>query len=60
MNSDSLIQSVQDFFAVLEQHKIYYVLVGGIAIFHYESSVRNQTRPEELEFEKLFHLEYRA
>lgn len=35
MNPDSLIQSVQDFFAVLEQRKIDYVLVGGIAILHY-------------------------
>jgi hypothetical protein len=35
MNSDSLIQSVQDFFAVLETRKIDYVLVGGIAILHY-------------------------
>lgn len=35
MNSDSIIQSVQDFFAVLEQRKIDYVLVGGIAILHY-------------------------
>lgn len=35
MNSDSLIQSVQEFFAVLEQRKIDYVLVGGIAILHY-------------------------
>lgn len=35
MNSDSLIQSVQDFFTVLEQCKIDYVLVGGIAILHY-------------------------
>lgn len=35
MNSDSLIQSVQDFFAVLEQRKIDYVLVGGIAVLHY-------------------------
>jgi predicted nucleotidyltransferase len=35
MNSDSLIQSVQDFFAVLELRKIDYVLVGGIAILHY-------------------------
>lgn len=35
MNSDSLIQSVQDFFAVLEARKIDYVLVGGIAILHY-------------------------
>lgn len=35
MNSDSLIQSVQDFFTVLEQRKIDYVLAGGIAILHY-------------------------
>lgn len=35
MNSDSLIQSVQDLFAVLEQRKIEYVLVGGIALLHY-------------------------
>lgn len=35
MSSDSLIQSVQDFFAVLEERKIDYVLVGGIAILHY-------------------------
>lgn len=35
MNSDSLFQSVQDFFAILEQRKIDYVLVGGIAILHY-------------------------
>jgi hypothetical protein len=35
MNSDSLIQSVQDLFAVLEQRKIDYVLVGGIALLHY-------------------------
>jgi hypothetical protein len=35
MNSDSLIQSVQDLFTVLEQRKIDYVLVGGIAILHY-------------------------
>jgi hypothetical protein len=35
MNSDSLIQSIQDFFAVLEQRKIDYVLVGGIATLHY-------------------------
>jgi len=35
MNSDSLLQSVQDFFALLEQRKIDYVLVGGIAILHY-------------------------
>ena len=35
MNSDSLIKSVQDFFAVLDERKIDYVLVGGIAILHY-------------------------
>lgn len=35
MNSDSLIQSVQDFFSVLEQRKINYVLFGGIAILYY-------------------------
>jgi len=35
MNSDSLIQSVQDFFAVLELRKIDYVLAGGIAILFY-------------------------
>lgn len=35
MNSDSLIQSVQDFFTLLEQRKIDYVLVGGIAILYY-------------------------
>ena len=35
MNSDSPIQSVQDLFSVLEQRKIDYVLVGGIALLHY-------------------------
>jgi hypothetical protein len=35
INSDSLIQSVQDFFTLLEQRKIDYVLVEGIAILHY-------------------------
>jgi hypothetical protein len=35
MNPDSLIQSVQDLFSVLEQRKIDYVLVGGIALLHY-------------------------
>ena len=33
MNSDSLLQSVQDLFAVLEQRKIDYVLVGGILFY---------------------------
>jgi hypothetical protein len=35
MNSDSLIQSVQDLFTILEQRNIDYVLVGGIALLHY-------------------------
>src|SRR3972149_7502667 len=35
MNSDSIIQAVQDLFSVLEQRKIDYVLVGGIALLHY-------------------------
>jgi hypothetical protein len=35
MNSDTLIQLVQDLFTVLEQRKINYVLVGGIALLHY-------------------------
>jgi hypothetical protein len=35
MNSDSLIQDVQELFAILEQRKINYVLVGGIALLHY-------------------------
>jgi hypothetical protein len=35
LNSDSLVKSVQDFFALLEQRKIKYVLVGGIAVLHY-------------------------
>lgn len=35
MNSDSLIQSVQDLFALLEKRNIDYVLVGGIAVLHY-------------------------
>jgi hypothetical protein len=35
MNSDSLIQSVQDLFTILEKRKIDYVLVGGIALLYY-------------------------
>ena len=35
VNSNSLLQSVQDLFAVLEQRKIDYVLVGGIALLYY-------------------------
>lgn len=35
MNSDSLIQSVQDLFTILEERRIDYVLVGGIALLYY-------------------------
>lgn len=35
MNLDSLIQSIQDLFAILEQRNIDYVLVGGIALLRY-------------------------
>jgi hypothetical protein len=35
MNSDSLIQSVQDLFTLLEKRQIDYALVGGIALLHY-------------------------
>jgi hypothetical protein len=35
MNADSLVQSVQDLFALLERRKIAYVLVGGVALLHY-------------------------
>lgn len=35
MNADSLIQSVQDFFTVLEERKIDYVLAGDTAVLHY-------------------------
>ncbi|MDP1545236.1 MAG: hypothetical protein Q8L87_04375 [Anaerolineales bacterium] len=35
MGSDSLITSIQGFFALLEKRNIDYVLVGGIAILHY-------------------------
>jgi len=35
MNSDSLLQSVQALFALLEQRQIAYVLVGGIALLYY-------------------------
>ena len=35
MTSDTIIQSIQDLFAVLEKRKIDYVLVGGIALLHY-------------------------
>lgn len=35
MASDSLIQSAQDFFSILEQRRIRYVLAGGIALLYY-------------------------
>ncbi len=35
MNTESLFQSVQDLFAVLENRKIDFVLVGGIALLYY-------------------------
>ncbi len=35
MSTDSLIQSVQDFFALLEERRIDYVLAGGVALLHY-------------------------
>jgi len=35
MNADSLLESVEGLFALLEERKIEYVLVGGIALLHY-------------------------
>ncbi|MEW6716407.1 MAG: hypothetical protein AB1345_02720 [Chloroflexota bacterium] len=35
MNTDSLIQAVQDLFSMLEQRKINYVLAGGVALLYY-------------------------
>lgn len=35
MNTDSLLESVEQLFALLEARKIEYVLVGGIALLHY-------------------------
>jgi hypothetical protein len=35
MNADSLQQAVQDFFALLAERQVAYVLVGGIALLHY-------------------------
>lgn len=35
MNADALIQSVQEFFTLLEARRIDYVLVGGIALLYY-------------------------
>jgi len=35
MNTDSLLESVEHLFALLETRKIDYVLVGGIALLHY-------------------------
>lgn len=35
MNSDALIQAVQNLFSLLEQRQIKYVLVGGVAVLNY-------------------------
>ncbi len=35
VNSDSLIQAVQDLFSLLDARQVDYVLVGGIALLHY-------------------------
>jgi hypothetical protein len=35
LNADSLQQAVQDFFALLAERQVAYVLVGGIALLHY-------------------------
>ncbi len=35
MNTDSLLESVEQLFALLETREIEYVLVGGIALLHY-------------------------
>ncbi len=35
MNADALMQSVQEFFTLLEARRIDYVLVGGIALLYY-------------------------
>lgn len=35
MNTDSLLDSVEEFFALLDAREIDYVLVGGIALLHY-------------------------
>ncbi len=35
MHTDSLVQAVQDFFALLEERNIDYVLVGGVALLYY-------------------------
>lgn len=42
MNSDSIIQAVQDLFLILEQRQIKYVLVGGIALLHYVEGRKTQ------------------
>jgi hypothetical protein len=35
MNADALIRAIPNFFALLEQRRVDYVLVGGIALLHY-------------------------
>lgn len=42
MNSDSLMQAVQDLFSLLERRRINYVLVGGIALLHYVAGRNTQ------------------
>jgi hypothetical protein len=34
MNSDSLIQAVQELFALLERRQVDYILAGGVALLH--------------------------
>ena len=42
MNSDALVQAVQDFFSMLEQRQVDYVLVGGIALLRYVTGRNTQ------------------
>ena len=35
MNSDSLIQTIQDLFSALDQNRVKYVLAGGVAVLYY-------------------------
>lgn len=35
LNSDAILQSVQSLFALLEERKIDYVMVGGVALLNY-------------------------
>jgi len=42
MNSDALVQAVQDFFSMLEQRQVDYVLVGGVALLRYVTGRNTQ------------------